>query len=79
MQDRISEGEPIPYFEEHLVCACKFARKYWLPCRYVFHLGGFGPVRVPAEKWAEFISMFDECGFEVYELMGGSEGGERLC
>ena len=25
------------------------------------------------EKWEEFISMFDECGFEVYELMGWEE------
>jgi len=79
MEYRISKRKPMPVFEDYLVWWCKFARKYSLPCRHVFHLDSEVPSGViTAEKWREFISMFDECGFEVYESMGRVEVEERL-
>ena len=40
-----------------------------LPCRHIFHLDGETKVLTP-ERWQTYISLFDECGFEVYETMG---------
>ena len=38
----------------------------------MFHLDSEVAV-LTTEKWVEFISIFDECGFEVYESMGWVE------
>jgi len=47
----------------------RFARQYFLPCRHIFHLDGETKVLTP-ERWQTYVSLFDECGFEVYETMG---------
>lgn len=75
--ERIAQGKPIPEFEEDLLCTCRFARKYRLPCRHIFHLDGEEKVLTP-EKWEQFNAMFEDCGFEVYESMGWIEVGEEI-
>jgi hypothetical protein len=47
----------------------RFARKYLLPCRHIFHLDGEVKI-LTSDKWQKYLSMFGEFGFEVYETIG---------
>ena len=70
MADRIAKGKSVPSrFDETLQCHCKFYRQYLLPSRHVFHLDTEIKVLTTAQ-WEIYITMFAECGMEVYETMG---------
>jgi hypothetical protein len=46
----------------------RFARKYLLPCRHIFHLDG--EVKIfTSDRWQKYLSMFEESDLEVYETM----------
>jgi hypothetical protein len=57
-------------------CDCKFARSYWLPCRYIIYAYEFlGQIDEP--NWSEFAELFDESRFEVYFTRGLVEDNEE--
>jgi hypothetical protein len=49
-------------------CDCRFARRYWLPCRHVLYAFNLGFIEEP--NWVEFAAQFDESGFEIYVSRG---------
>lgn len=63
-QKRIEEGKPRP---DHAIleCNCQFFRRYFLPCRHLFHRDLAGDF-IKDEHWASFRSMFEELGLDVY-------------
>ena len=84
VEERIAKGKEAPTFEDDLmqcsgkyVClnclrfltSIRFHRQCLLPCRHIFHLDDELKVLTP-RKWEEYVSMFAECGMEVYETMG---------
>ena len=77
VEERILAGKPTPVFEQHLKCNCRFARRYFLPCRHIFHLDGEDKVLTPP-VWKSYVDLFEEGGFEVYETMGWVDVEERL-
>ena len=76
VEERTLAGRPTPVFEQHLKCNCRFARRYFLPCRHIFHLDGEDKVLTPP-VWKIYVSLFEGGGFEVYEAMGWVDVEER--
>jgi len=76
VEERLLSGKPTPEFDTYLNCHCRFARRYLLPCRHIFHLDGEDRILTPA-IWQSYIDIFEESGFEVYESMGWVDVEER--
>jgi hypothetical protein len=63
-------------YDDELTCSCDFWRKYSLPCVHLWHRHLlFGSITM--EAFAEFASLFEESGFEIYERFD-SEFVEKL-
>jgi hypothetical protein len=43
--------------------------RFELPCRHIFHLNTEQTV-LTAEKWKEYLKLFEHGGMEVYETIG---------
>ena len=68
--ERIAKGTEAPTgYDATLQCHCKFYRQYLLPCRHIFHFDSVLKLLTPSQ-WKVDISMFEECGMEVYETTG---------
>jgi hypothetical protein len=55
--ERIAAGKLATIYEDDtLTCHCRFARRYLLPCRHVFHFESEVKVLTP-EKWVLYLSI----------------------
>ena len=63
-----AEGaDPRPLGDE-LECDCLFFRQYHLPCAHMWHQEHLvGGVLKDEKVWDDYASMFEDCGFEIYE------------
>ncbi len=64
----LAEGVDPKPLSDKLECDCLYFRQYQLPCAHMWqqeHI--FGGVLEDEAVWEDFVSMFEDGGFEVYE------------
>ena len=67
VEDRILNGKEIPMLEA-LDCHCTFFKRYFLPCKHMFHKDMCGPEKLLTDDALNsLVEDFEEGGFDVFE------------
>ena len=75
--EALAESGKEPSLADDDMCSCRFARSYWLPCRYVIlAFDWLGLIEEP--NWEDYANQFDESGFEIYSTRALVEVEDEL-